>query len=129
MKTSGVTRMSDKLIFDLDRADLFLRNRVQSPYAPLNKYDIAILLDIAKTCNEVARLLETQESDVAEVKHGYWITNKPNEKQMKDFHDMGIGKAMALQSIYWTCSECGTWGTPRYKYCPECGAKMDGGVE
>lgn len=64
-------------------------------------------------------------ADVVEVKHGEWIRNEPNHEQMKEFHDMGIGKAIAISSIFWTCSCCGTWGTPRYKYCPNCGAKMD----
>ena len=63
--------------------------------------------------------------DVVEVKHGEWIKNKPNHEMMKAFHDLGIGKGMAKKSIFWTCSCCGTWGTPRYKYCQECGAKMD----
>ena len=26
----------------------------------------------------------------------------------------------------WTCSECDSYGTDLYKYCPHCGAKMDG---
>lgn len=60
------------------------------------------------------------------MKQGEWIKHNPNPEQMKEFHDMGIGKAMSIRSIYWTCSCCNTWGTPRYKYCYECGAKMDG---
>ena len=69
---------------------------------------------------------EQPTADVVEVKRGEWIKNEPNSEQMKEFHDLGIGKAMALKSIYWSCSCCGTWGTPRYKYCPNCGADMRG---
>lgn len=65
------------------------------------------------------------KADYAEAKHGEWRRNEPNSEQMKEFHDMGIGKAIAISSIFWTCSCCGTWGTPRYKYCPNCGARMD----
>ena len=52
-------------------------------------------------------------ADVVEVKHGYWIENED------DFWVM--------------CSECGTefWDDQgsivnTYRYCPYCGAKMDG---
>ena len=42
----------------LDDADLFLRDRANSSPTPLNEYDIAIMLDIAKVCDEAARMLE-----------------------------------------------------------------------
>lgn len=64
---------------------------------------------------------KTPTADVQEVRHGKWINDK--------------------EDVYWGnhivkkhCSECGY--TPRFnketelfdlsKYCPECGAKMDG---
>jgi hypothetical protein len=72
-----------------------------------------------------AEIEKQPTADVVEVKHGEWIKNKPNPEMMKAFHDLGIGKGMTEKSIFWTCSCCGTWGTPRYKYCQECGAKMD----
>lgn len=64
--------------------------------------------------------------DVAEVKRGVWIKNKPNPEAMKEFHKMGIGKIMSEKSIFFTCSCCGSWGTPINKYCGTCGAKMEG---
>mgnify|MGYP003296079835 CR=1 FL=1 len=48
----------NKLITGLDSADLFLRNRAKAKPTPLNEYDIEALLDIAKICDEAARLLE-----------------------------------------------------------------------
>ncbi len=59
------------------------------------------------------------------VVHGHWVKNKPNPKIMQEFHKQKIGLAMGENSIYWTCSKCGYWGTPIYKYCSHCGAKMD----
>ena len=50
--------MRERLIEELDGADLFLRNRVNSEPAPLNEYDIEIMLDIANICDEAARVLE-----------------------------------------------------------------------
>jgi hypothetical protein len=65
-------------------------------------------------------------ADVVEVRHGAWIKKKPDEEAMKEFHDMGLGKGMGVNSIYWTCSVCENWGTPNHKYCSSCGAKMKG---
>lgn len=51
--------------------------------------------------------------DVAPVRHGRWIPTK--EPFMNECED---------------CSVCGyrtVWGH-RYNYCPNCGAKMDGGT-
>lgn len=50
--------MKERLIKQLDDADLFLRNRANAKPDPLNKYDIAILKDIAETCDKAARALE-----------------------------------------------------------------------
>ena len=73
-------------------------------------------------------LMQAPEADVAEVKRGKWIRQEPNPDMMKEFHKMGIGTSMSINSVYWVCSECGTWGTPTRNYCPNCGAKMDGGT-
>ena len=52
--------MTDKeiLIRELDSADLFLRDRSECASAPLNEYDIMLLQDAAKACDEAARILE-----------------------------------------------------------------------
>lgn len=65
-------------------------------------------------------------SDAVEVRHGEWVKQKPNAEAMQNFYDMGLGKGMGLNSIYWVCSECENWGTPTHRYCCSCGAKMDG---
>jgi hypothetical protein len=49
---------TEKLIRELDSADLFLRNRAKCAPAPLNEYDIMLIQDAAKACDEAARLLE-----------------------------------------------------------------------
>ena len=58
-------------------------------------------------------LEDTPAADVVEVKHGYW--------EQGDYYDTGD-----------VCSEC-EYDSCRilckYKYCPHCGAKMDGRTE
>ena len=48
----------EKIIKELDGADVFLRNRANSEPAQLNEYDIEALLDIAKMCDKAARIIE-----------------------------------------------------------------------
>lgn len=43
------------------------------------------------------------------VKHGYWIEVAKNTS--------------------WKCSECGELSCCKADYCPDCGAKMDGGAD
>lgn len=65
-------------------------------------------------------LNEAPTADVEEVKHGEWIE-----------------KEEVYGDVYYTCSNCNNdWttidGTPQQNfmnYCPNCGAKMDGGKE
>jgi hypothetical protein len=49
-------------------------------------------------------------ADVQEVKHGRWEYNQD-------------------VILYWVCSECAYYVQHEYKFCPNCGAKMDGGSE
>ena len=49
--------------------------------------------------------------DVEEVKHGFWIEQTISGEQT------------------WCCSECKTLGSPHWKRCPVCEAKMSGGAD
>ena len=78
------------------------------------KYDLGHPKDNDWFCEEVNRI---PAADVVEVRHGRW----------KTVHD---------EVYYWmACSVCGEeipkrFGTDYYtNYCPNCGAKMDGGIE
>ena len=57
-------------------------------------------------------------------KHGRWIGNKNNPVDM-------VGDGFPARECY--CSECGDWLSAsdeylvRGRYCPNCGAMMDGG--
>ena len=50
-------------------------------------------------------------ADVEEVRHGRWLPQVVG----------GVNT--------WDCSECKTIGSPQWKRCPICEAKMDGGKE
>lgn len=68
-------------------------------------------------------------ADVVEVRHGRWV------------HGREVGRDYlgdCLVGIFydrWTCSECGyvvddhEYFGINYKFCPNCGAKMDGGTD
>ena len=47
-------------------------------------------------------------ADVSPVRHGRWLPQ------------------VVLGQKAWDCSECKTLGSPHWKWCPVCGAKMDG---
>jgi len=59
------------------------------------------------------RLAELPAADVAPVVHGKWV------EQHSDFDLCGI--------VYYECSECKREQQVKWHYCPNCGAKMDGG--
>jgi hypothetical protein len=73
------------------------------------KTEIAILLDCTGIINNAPTV------DAVPVRHGKWI----DEGQYADYHPHHA----------WRCSECGEHvievDTPWYKYCPNCGARMD----
>lgn len=61
-------------------------------------------------------LLKKQLADIQPVRHGRWIYDERTTNTL----------------LKLTCSKCGWWTINQpvdglYNYCPECGAKMDGG--
>ena len=73
-------------------------------------------------------------ADVAPVKHGRWL-DRPKNQGLKDeeIGTVGMVDGEPWSSCY--CSECGEWlvASDEYavkgNYCPNCGAKMDGGAD
>jgi hypothetical protein len=65
----------------------------------------------------IRRINRIPAADVVEVRHGRW-------------HDVYLSGA---SSFVGTCSVCGKTNdippVPLAKYCPSCGAKMDGGTD
>ena len=72
----------------------------------------------SQACQQAMDVLDTVPiADVVEVRHGRW-------------HDVYLSSA---SSFVGTCSVCGKSNdippVPLSKYCPNCGAKMDGGKD
>ena len=71
---------------------------------------------------------------VAQVRHGRWL-DRPKNQGLKDeeIGTVGMVDGEPWSSCY--CSECGEWlvASDEYavkgNYCPNCGAKMDGGED
>ena len=65
-------------------------------------------------------------ADVVPVVHGKWI---PHSEKSREY----IGTVLVhVEYDYWLCDTCGyrvEKGQPMYNFCPNCGAKMDGGDE
>ncbi|MBQ9168896.1 MAG: hypothetical protein IJX67_10900 [Oscillospiraceae bacterium] len=70
-------------------------------------FGTAMPQDLCPTCD---RALKRLNGYVAPVVHGEW-----RAKIMKD---------IGTHTVYW-CSKCNCCSYFRYKYCPNCGAKMD----
>ena len=62
----------------------------------------------AITMSGVKILNQFPGADVAPVRHGRWLPQ------------------VVLGQKAWDCSECKTLGSPHWKWCPVCGAMMDG---
>ena len=65
-------------------------------------------------CEWLWAILDIPAADVAPVKHGHWVKEKPDVL------------------IHWHCSVCKNCyylEEPNANYCPNCGAKMDGGED
>ena len=59
----------------------------------------------------IADIKGMKAADVAPVRHGRWLPQ------------------VVLGQKAWDCSECKTLGSPHWKWCPVCGARMDGDTD
>ena len=73
--------------------------------------------DINLSCEKFeTAILKIPAADVAPVRHGCWERVIPS-------------KSAAKWSTKVSCSVCHNVGYNHFKYCPNCGAKMDGGAD
>lgn len=82
------------------------------------KANMAVLMNAAPYFEKAAQMLEKlPAADVAPVVHGWWS-------------DAGFGELPKHAPYGWACSVCGGISfNNEYIYCPNCGAKMDGGAD
>lgn len=77
------------------------------------KANMAVLMDAAPYFEKAAQMLEKlPAADVAPVVHGRWVP----------FHSEAAGDIQY-------CSACEIGFAAKTDYCPNCGAKMDGGAD
>ena len=76
-----------------------------------------ILTDIREGLNEIPAV------DAAQVVHAYWKGWAATHWN-KRYQDNGDPEY--VEHTYYSCSECRRRTVIREKYCPNCGAKMDG---
>ena len=73
--------------------------------------------DINLSCEKFeTAIFKIPAADVAPVRHGRWERVIPS-------------KSAAKWSTKVSCSNCHSAGYAHHKYCPNCGAKMDGGAD
>ena len=73
--------------------------------------------DINLSCEKFeTAIFKIPAADVAPVRHGCWERVIPS-------------KSAAKWSTRVSCSNCHSAGYAHHKYCPNCGAKMDGGAD
>ena len=98
-------------------------------YIDAERIDFSPLEDDFDRARAKVIIMGQPTADVVEVKHGHIVRNERNIAKMKEFHEKGIGLGISEKSIFWTCSECGSFIRPYDKFCPNCGAKMRGDTE
>lgn len=51
------------------------------------------------------------QSSITGKTNALWVENRPNEDVMSQFVKLGIARGMSSKSTFWTCSNCGSWGS------------------
>lgn len=88
-----------------------LVHRLKSPY----------LFNITPRIFEI--ISEIPAADVAPVVHGWW------EREPSSYWRWTPSGAVAVTRTTYRCGLCGRGTVVKSNYCPNCGAKMDGGAD
>ena len=123
--------MKDRLIKELDSADLYLRDRANSAPAPLNEYDIEAMLDIAKTCDEAASVLLNAIFLPCKIGDKVWaICNRGGVKRPQEsiVSDMYFTKNMEIVIVARYVAR-GLWGKTVFLTKEEAEIALKGGAE
>lgn len=111
--------MKDEYIRKQDALDAFgLSEKTRKYGGDHSGYDTRMLYEIQDTIESL------EPADVAPMVHGKWIDHDGNKVQLNE-HGETCGTCF--------CSRCGEWLVASDEYavkgyfCPNCGAKMDGG--
>lgn len=111
MQSDYISRQ--EAIYNFKTRKDFLRQWVEKESQ--RRIGINIAIDVVKAMSA---------ADVVPVVHGKWI---PHSEKSREY----IGTVLVhVKYDYWLCDTCGYRvenGQPMYNFCPNCGAKMDGG--
>ena len=78
---------------------------------------------VCENCRVVALIADAPAADVAPVVHGWW------EREPASYWRWTPSGAVAVTRTTYRCGLCGRGTAVKSNYCPNCGAKMDGGAE
>lgn len=101
----------------------------------INRKDVLNIISEYKNkthnCEELKDLIDIQAKIlmIQNTQHAFCIKNNPNKEKMEEYHRLGFGKAMTTNSIFYTCSNCNSWLSLAYVYCPKCGCKLESEVK
>jgi hypothetical protein len=97
---------NEKRLIDANAIEAKIEKNFRRLVASQNKPDLAAALSYVGDL-----IIEAPTVDAVEVVHGRWI-------------DVNGRKYLGSY-----CSHCNKWCDYKYNYCPNCGAKMNGGNE
>ena len=82
----------------------------------------ACMAPVMRVSRLLDKLQKVPAADVAPVVHGLW------EKEPSSFWRWTPSGAVAVARATYRCGLCGRGTAVKSNYCPNCGAKMDGGA-
>lgn len=109
----------------IDRNLVLIAMNVVVEHANAIAGDSEILQKVCSILEDCKKLVAVvSAADVAPVVHGRWIP----EYEIKEMYYSPDDIERYKVPNGFSCSVCTKWSSARTNYCPNCGARMDGGV-